>query len=263
MRLNVTTGLRRQAVRMSMALAISLLPVSTDIALAGAAGSPPLATPEAAGTLVDARFVAEAVHRFGLPEAWIWAIIRAESHGDPNAVSPAGAMGLMQIMPATWRFERARLGLGEDPFKPRDNILAGADYLAIMRQRYGVVGMLAAYNAGPGRYEDFHRRGRPLPIETLSYVRRLAPVVTDGATVDGVAPAFPDPLAWMHAALFAARANSAAARSPAPVDETPVAALADDGTTPSAAGPKPRDNGPIAVDPRASGLFVSLTGDPS
>lgn len=260
--MNVTIGRRRRVVRLGIALAITL-PATTDIALAGAAGSPPLTTPEAAAARVDARFAAEAARRFGLPEAWIWAIIRAESHGDPNAVSPAGALGLMQIMPATWRFERARLGLGDDPFEPRDNILAGADYLAIMRQRYGAVGMLAAYNAGPGRYEDFHRRGRPLPIETLSYVRRLAPVVTDGATIDGVAPAPPDPLAWTHAALFIARANSAAARSPAPVDDTSVAALADGRTTPSAAGLKPDDHDPIAVDPRANGLFVSLTGDPS
>src|SRR3546814_7922361 len=84
-----------------------------------------------------AAFVAEAARRFGLPEAWIWAIIRTESHGDPYAVSPAGAMGLMQIMPGTWRFERARLGLGNDPFDGRDNIMAGADYLSAMRQRYG------------------------------------------------------------------------------------------------------------------------------
>src|SRR3546814_7488423 len=69
-------------------------------------------------------------------------------------------MGLMQIMPGTWRFERARLGLGNDPFDGRDNIMAGADYLSAMRQRYGPVGMLAAYNAGPGRYEDFRQRGR-------------------------------------------------------------------------------------------------------
>src|SRR3546814_9882611 len=81
-------------------------------------------------------------------------------------------MGLMQIMPGTWRFERARLGLGNDPFDGRDNIMAGADYLSAMRQRYGPVGMLAAYNAGPGRYEDFRPRGRPLPMETVVYVRQ-------------------------------------------------------------------------------------------
>src|SRR3546814_10730800 len=58
------------------------------------------------------------------------------------------------IMPGTWRFERARLGLGNDPFDGRDNIMAGADYLSAMRQRYGPVGQLAAYNAGPGRSEE-------------------------------------------------------------------------------------------------------------
>src|SRR3546814_6140743 len=94
-------------------------------------------------------------------------------------------MGLMQIMPGTWRFERARLGLGNDPFDGRDNIMAGADYLSAMRQRYGPVGMLAAYNAGPGGYEEVRQRGRPLPMETVVYVRQLAPVVTGGVIVGG------------------------------------------------------------------------------
>src|SRR3546814_16191375 len=74
--------------------------------------------------------------------------------------------------------------------------MAGADYLSAMRQRYGPVGMLAAYNAGPGRYEDFRQRGRPLPMETVVYVRRLAPVVTGGVIVGGPTSAPHDHLAW-------------------------------------------------------------------
>ena len=66
-------------------------------------------------------------------------------------------------MPGTWARQRVRFGLGSDPFDPRDNILAGTSYLREMYDRYGAPGFLAAYNAGPGRYEDYARRGRPLP----------------------------------------------------------------------------------------------------
>jgi len=79
-----------------------------------------------------ATFVSEAAQRFGLPEAWICAVIRVESRGDPRAVSPAGAMGLMQVMPSTWAELRIRHALGRDPFEPRDNILAGTAYLREM-----------------------------------------------------------------------------------------------------------------------------------
>ena len=64
-----------------------------------------------------------------------------------------GAMGLMQIMPKTWTELRARYGLGANSYDPRDNILAGAAYIRELYDRYGAPGFLAAYNAGPGRYE--------------------------------------------------------------------------------------------------------------
>src|SRR3546814_3022380 len=87
--------------------------------------------------------------------------MRVESRGDVRAVSPKGAMGLMQLMPDTWASLRVRLGLGANPYDPRDNILAGAAYLREMHDRYGSPGFLAAYNAGPGRYEEY-LAGRPL-----------------------------------------------------------------------------------------------------
>ena len=59
----------------------------------------------------------------------------------------------MQIMPQTWAELRARYGLGTDPYDPHDNILAGAAYIRELHDRYGAPGFLAAYNAGPGRYE--------------------------------------------------------------------------------------------------------------
>ena len=100
--------------------------------------------------------------------------MRAESDGGDKSVSEEGAIGLMQLMPKTYADLRTKLGLGPDPFEPRDNILAGAAYLAEMFERYGETGFLAAYNAGPQRYEDYLFRGRPLPAETTDYVARLA-----------------------------------------------------------------------------------------
>jgi hypothetical protein len=113
-------------------------------------------------------------------------------------------MGLMQLMPATWAAMRTQYGLGADPFDPRDNILAGAAYLRAMYDRYGdTTGMLAAYNAGPGRTDDYRARGRPLPAETLAYLARLTPMLGGAAEVQ-VAAATPtaDPFAWRRAALF-------------------------------------------------------------
>ena len=117
-------------------------------------------------TVDIASHVAEASQRFGLPEQWIYTVMRTESAGRVGAVSSAGAMGLMQLMPGTWARQRTRFGLGADPFDPRDNIMAGTSYLREMYDSYGAPGFLAAYNAGPGRYEGWRDRGHPLPAET-------------------------------------------------------------------------------------------------
>lgn len=117
--------------------------------------------------------VEAAAARFGLPVDLLWAVLQAESAGDARAVSSVGAMGLMQLMPGTWRALRDQLSLGVDPFDPRDNITAGAAYLRQLRDRYGADGFLAAYNAGPGRYEQ-SLTGRPLPSETRRYVDRIS-----------------------------------------------------------------------------------------
>jgi len=120
----------------------------------------------------------EAADRSGIPFAWIEAVIQAESagcavmNGKPTT-SPAGAMGLMQLMPATWAEYRSRLQLGDDPFDARDNIMAGAVYLRDLYDRYGAKGFLAAYQAGPERYEESIHNGRPLPRETLDYIARV------------------------------------------------------------------------------------------
>ena len=125
-----------------------------------------------------AAHIAEAAQRFGIPEHWIVAVMRAESAGNTRAVSHAGAQGLMQVMPATWDDLRVRHRLGSDPFDPRDNIQAGAAYLREMYDRYGTIpAMLAAYNAGPDRYDEYLATGRQLPAETRAYVDLLAPAL--------------------------------------------------------------------------------------
>lgn len=158
-----------------------------------------------------AEYVAEAAQRFGIPESWIYAVMRTESAGRIGAVSSAGAMGLMQLMPGTWQRQRGRYGLGSDPFDPRDNILAGTSYMREMVDSYGAPGFLAAYNAGPGRYEDWLLKGRPLPAETRDYVARIAPMLRAGGVPNVVASASPVQTFrsnWTQGPLFMARGNS-------------------------------------------------------
>ena len=146
--------------------------------------------------------ISEASVRFAIPEQWIRAVMRVESAGDPQAISRAGAMGLMQVMPGTWAELRQHHGLGSDPFEPRDNILAGTAYLRAMLNRYGTVGaMLSAYNAGPGRYDEFLSTGRPLPAETRAYVATLAPLLDR----DGALPHRSSATDWREAAIFTDR----------------------------------------------------------
>jgi soluble lytic murein transglycosylase-like protein len=123
-----------------------------------------------------AKFVEEASDRFAVPARWIRAVIQIESGGDDHATSPRGAMGLMQIMPGTWVELSVRYGLGFDPFDPRDNIFAGTAYLREMHDRFGSAGFLAAYHAGPSRYEQHLATGQPLPPKTVTYVAAVAPL---------------------------------------------------------------------------------------
>ena len=150
-------------------------------------------------------FVTEASRRFGLPEHWIRAVMHVESGQRPRSRSRKGAMGLMQIMPATWADLRARYGLGADPYDPYDNILAGAAYMRELYDRYGAPGFLAAYNAGPGRYERHLATGRLLPDETRAYVASLAPMISSAPARVQLGAAVARSFAWENASLFAAR----------------------------------------------------------
>jgi soluble lytic murein transglycosylase-like protein len=131
-------------------------------------------------------WIAEAAARFDVPQAWIDAVMHAESGGRTHLdgvpiTSRAGAMGLMQLMPATYRELARTHGLGPDPYDPRDNILAGAAYLSALRTRFGYPGLLAAYNAGPARYATHLETGQPLPTETRAYIRNLSRIPGEAA----------------------------------------------------------------------------------
>lgn len=153
-----------------------------------------------------AAFIAEASQRFGVPTSWIRAVMRVESVGDVHALSRKGAMGLMQIMPTTWADLRARYGFGANPYDPHDNILAGAAYLRELYDRYGAAGFLAAYNAGPARYEDHIASGRQLPAETRAYIAMLAPMIASARSGDAMIVVAIR--SWTAAPLFAAHAES-------------------------------------------------------
>ncbi|MDT3687510.1 MAG: lytic transglycosylase domain-containing protein [Pseudorhodoplanes sp.] len=195
-------------------------------------------------TIAD--YIAEAAWRFGVPAAWIRAVMDAESAGDARAVSRKGAMGLMQIMPDTWSELRMRYGLGRDPFDPRDNILAGAAYLREMHDRYGSPGFLAAYNAGPQRYDEYLAGVRALPAETRAYVALLAPLIGGKPLGRATTISAADPLAWTRSPLFVVRANGSPNAEPSQDQRV----RGDNATAPRA-----RDA--AALSPRSSGLFVA------
>jgi hypothetical protein len=130
------------------------------------------------GTAPWQSFIEDAATRVELPAHRIDALVLAESAGceftdGRPTTSTAGAMGLTQIMPATWERFRQRLALGHNPYDPHDNILAGAAYLRELYDRYGWPGASAAYHAGPARYDDHLMTGQPLPQATLDYLARM------------------------------------------------------------------------------------------
>jgi cell division septation protein DedD len=120
-------------------------------------------------------YIVEAATRFQIPQQWIRAVMQQESGGEEQAVSPTGAMGLMQIEPETYQDLQAQYGLGDDPFDPHNNILAGAAYIQQMYQRYGAPGFLAAYNAGPEDVDEYLAGNAPLPDETVNYLADVTP----------------------------------------------------------------------------------------
>lgn len=115
--------------------------------------------------------VAAVARAYDIDPAFLAAIIQVESRQNPAAVSPKGAVGLMQVMPSTAR----RFGLTPARLTdPLDNLSVGAVYLKSLQQRYGdnLPLVLAAYNAGEGAVERHHRRPPPYR-ETTGYIANV------------------------------------------------------------------------------------------
>jgi soluble lytic murein transglycosylase-like protein len=125
-------------------------------------------------TLID-----EGAKRFGVPRDWIVAVMRQESggrtvlQGDVPITSITGAMGLMQVMPDTYRDMRLDYRLGLDPYDPHDNVMAGAAYIKFLQGKYGYPALFAAYNDGPGNVEANLAGTRDLPAETIAYITNI------------------------------------------------------------------------------------------
>lgn len=227
-------------------MALLLLAGLAFATAASFAQAEPIVRPEPRDS--HAQFIAEAAARFRVPAAWIRAVLRAESAGDPRAISRKGAMGLMQIMPDTWGDLRVRHRLGVDPYDPHDNIIAGAGYIRELFDRYGTPGWIAAYNAGPARYEA-SLNGQRLPLETRAYVASVARTIAgDGAASRIVVPNV-EPFAWTGAPLFVLQPERKSVVDPlqagSPGDEAANAQSVRDVS---------------AIVPQASGLFLTRAG---
>jgi soluble lytic murein transglycosylase-like protein len=134
------------------------VPAAAPAAFSPAASAPAL-KPAAVAELVN-----EAARKYGLPPAFVRAVVAVESGNQANAVSPKGAIGLMQLMPATAR------ALGADPKITEQNVDAGTRYLRDLLLKYDnhAYHALAAYNAGPGAVDKYH--GVPPYRETQNYI---------------------------------------------------------------------------------------------
>jgi D-alanyl-D-alanine carboxypeptidase len=135
-------------------------------------------------------YIREAAARYRVPEQWVRAVMQQESGGQEQAVSPVGAMGLMQIMPETYEGLQERYGFGADPFDPHNNILAGTAYIREMYDLFGSPGFLAAYNAGPDRMDDYLAGTARLPTETVNYLAAVAPNLGGAVSPSGPLAAY-------------------------------------------------------------------------
>ena len=135
------------------------------VAMAAVAAAP--ATDVATEAPTPLELADAAADRYGLPRALVRSVMAAESGFEPLALSPKGAIGLMQLMPGTAQV------LGADPHDPAQNVDAGTRYLRDLLEKYnyGLRHALAAYNAGPGAVDKYN--GVPPYRETIDYISRI------------------------------------------------------------------------------------------
>jgi Transglycosylase SLT domain len=218
----------------------------------------------AAPSATCADYLDEAAQVSGLAESLIASVLYVESRGDSAAVSHAGAKGCMQIMPATWGSLTARYGLGSNVFDPRANMIGGALYLREMVDRYGLPGALAAYNAGPGRYEAWRDGRRNLPRETIKYVAQIAPVSGGMAAAPRPISAATIAPSWKQSSIFVTftRATSTATDIPTASDVTTaiLPALRLSFEPPSQAASTLAQPDLASSAPSKSGLFANIEG---
>lgn len=142
--------------------------VALSLALAGCNNVLPPTSSAALDNGTLAQIVAQAAHDNGVPVALLYAMLETESAGNPQALSASGAMGLMQLMPATAAECHIR-----NAFDPHDNVECGASYLARMLARFGnnITLAVAAYNAGPNAVA--RAGGVPPNPRTQRYVQEV------------------------------------------------------------------------------------------
>lgn len=178
-----------------------LITVALVVVLAAPLATPAMASDGGSAGITCLDQLQEAAEWAGLPLEWVHEVMRAESGGRRFVISRTGAMGCMQLMPATWAELTARYGLGRDPWHPRANMFGGAAYLRNMVDMFGWPSALAAYHAGPHRMAQHLDRARPLPPETRAYVAKII-ARTDAAPTGAVVRVQENN--WRQASLFAA-----------------------------------------------------------
>jgi len=171
---------------------------------------PTLSIPSTAPNLCDT--LATAAMTNELPVDFFTRLIWQESRFKPDAVSPKGAQGIAQFMPAT-----ARLSGLEDPFNPLEAIAKSGQLLRDLRREFGNLGLAAAaYNAGSGRVRDWLGGVRPLPQETRAYVWLIT-----GRTVDEWAGNHTDQAGISPAALVPCNLSAIPSIAPHPETSAP------------------------------------------
>ncbi len=247
---------------------------STYLSRAGRSYTPPGSASDPWGP-----YISEASAKFDVPQRWIREVMRQESGGrlysrnGAPITSSAGAMGLMQVMPGTYDELRARYPeLGSDPFDPHNNILAGTAYIREMYDIYGSPGFLAAYNAGPGRLDDYLTRSRTLPEETRRYVASIGPKLGGDSpnraspgeqyAANAVPFAIPDGPRYASAAPVRSFAPAYATAVASPLNSAPPGALSSEPVQMAGSGYTPGQPIRLSPQPYAEPAVVLAAAEP-